>query len=500
MAGFKPLRAGLGAVAIAALVTTLWPIGCRVLAQGAEGGIAGSADNDTPDIPIPSTAHGTYSPIVEGFSSPLDPRDELRATQPPKPPPQGQAPPSEAEEGVWLSYLHQRLQDDRPFVRDTKLCVDSRTYWLSRESIDGSHAEALTSGGSVAYRSGYLADFMQLRGVLYTTQPLYAPATGGGTDNLTPDQQQITTLGQANVRFKFAGQEASIGRQLIRTAFINPRDNRMIPLTFEGVILVPERREDQGVDYIASYLWRYKPRDTDEFIPFSDPLGVKQNEGVLITGARRTFDGLTLGAVNYWIKDTLNTTYGEADYLLPTGANGNGPSYRISFNDLDQRSVGEQLIPGAPYNTYQASARLVASYRGVVLTTAVSATGKEANVRDPFGNIPVYTSMHQSSFERAGEQAYLVTVSYDFSTLGLDGLKFLVGWGHGVDAIDPSTGNSEPNRNLLNLHLDYEPSQGPLEGLRVQLYYSNERLLTTSLPRDDQSEFRAVVNYSMPLL
>jgi hypothetical protein len=51
--------------------------------------------------------------------------------------------------------------------------------------------------------------------LLYTSQPIYAPAAGGGTDNLTPDQQQITTLGQANVRFKFAGQEASFGRQLI---------------------------------------------------------------------------------------------------------------------------------------------------------------------------------------------------------------------------------------------------------------------------------------------
>jgi hypothetical protein len=493
------LRAGLRVAAITALVTGFWPIDWRALAQGADGGIAGSADSDTPDIPIPSSAHGTYSPIVEGFASPLDPRAELRATQPPKPP-RVQAPPPQAKEGVWLSELHRRLQDEAPFVRDTTLKVDSRTYWLSRESLDGSHAEALTSGGSIAYQSGYLADFMQIRSVLYTSQPLYAPATGGGTDNLTPDQDQITTLGQINARFKFAGQEASVGRQLVRTAFINPRDNRMIPLTFEGAILVPERREDQGLDYVASYLWKYKPRDTAEFIPFSEPLGVKKDEGVLITGARRTWDGLTLGAVNYWIKDTLNTTYGEADYLLPIAANGDGPSYRISFNDLDQRSVGEQLIPGAPYNTYQASARFVAGYRGFVLTTAVSATGREANVRDPFGNIPVYTSMHQSSFERAGEEAYLVTLSYDFSMVGLDGLKFLVGWGQGVDAINPSTGAAEPDRNLLNLHLDYEPSAGRLEGLRVQLYYSNERLLTTALPPDDQSEFRAVVNYLMPLL
>jgi outer membrane porin, OprD family len=499
MAGFNSLRAGLRVVAITTLVMGFWPTGWRVLAQGAEGGVAGSVDSDTPDIPIPSTAHETYSPIVEGFASPLEPRAELRATQPPKPPPQAQAPPPEADEVVWLSFMRQRLKDDGPFVRDTELKVNSRTYWLTRQSIDGSHAEALTSGGSVAYQSGYLGDFLQLRGVLYTTQPLYAPATGGGTENLTLDQQQITTLGQANARFKIAGQEASIGRQLIRTAFINPRDNRMIPLTFEGVILVPERREDQGLDYIASYLSRYKPRDTDEFIPFSEPLGVKKDEGVLITGIRRTFDGLTLGTVNYWIKDTINATYGEADYLLPTGA-GDGPSYRISFNDLDQRSVGEQLVPGAPFNTFQASARFVAGYQGIVLTTAVSTTGKDANIRDPFGNIPVYTSMHQSSFERAGERAYLVTLSYDFSAAGLDGLKFLVGWGQGVDAIDPTTGASEPDRNLLNLRLDYEPSRGPLEGLQVQLYYSDERLLTTALPRDDQSEFRVVVNYLMPLL
>jgi hypothetical protein len=85
------LRAGLRVVAMAAFVAGFWPADGRVLAQGADGGIAGSADSDTPDIPIPSTAHGTYSPIVEGFASPPDPRADLRATQPPKPPPQAQA-------------------------------------------------------------------------------------------------------------------------------------------------------------------------------------------------------------------------------------------------------------------------------------------------------------------------------------------------------------------------------------------------------------------------
>jgi hypothetical protein len=135
-----------------------------------------------------------------------------------------------------------------------------------------------------------------------------------------------------------------------------------------------------------------------------------------------------------------------------------------------------------------------------VLTGAASTTGRGAKVRDPYGEIPVYTSMHQSSFERAGEDAYVVMLSYDFTKIGVDGLKCLVGFGQGVDAIDPSTGNPLPNRNLYNFRLDYEPSKGPLEGFRMQIFYADEKLLNAPTPRQDQTQFRAVVNYLMPLL
>ncbi len=378
--------------------------------------------------------------------------------------------------------------------------MNSRSYWLDLRKFDGTDAEALTTGGYVSYQSGYADDLLQLRAVLYTTQPLYAPQGAGATLNLTPDGDQITTIGQANARLKLLGQELSAGRQLIRTAFMNPNDNRMIPITFEGLFLVPERRQDLALDYVASYLWRYKPRDSEQFISFSEPLGVSEDEGVLINGVRHRSPSFNLGAVNYWIKDTLNTAYGEADYLLPFGGGSGGPSYRVGINDLDQRSVGADLIPGAPFNTYQASARLVTSYQGFVLTTAISTVGDGANIRDPYGNLPVYTSLHQASFERAGEEAYLVTLSYDCARLGIDGLKLLAGWGQGFDAINPQTKAPFPDRDVLNLRLDYEPHGGALEGLRVQIYYSDERLIDASEPRDRQTQLRAEVNYVVPLL
>ena len=152
----------------------------------------------------------------------------------------------------------------------------------------------------------------------------------------------------------------------------------MIPLTYEGVVLLPERR-DPPLDYILSYLWRYKPHNTDKFIPLSQALGVREDDGVLITGIRRRTSALNFGVVNYLIKDSMNTAYGEADYLLPFGGGDGAPSFRVSLNDLDQRSVGADLIKNAPFQTYQASVRLIAKLAGPTLYSPPPIPGSLTN-------------------------------------------------------------------------------------------------------------------------
>ena len=483
MAGAGWASALRGVLAAPLIAVCLMPV--RVLAQdlGSEGSSGfGNAD----DYPIPSTAHEAYSPIGEGFTSPLDPRAELKGPKP---------------------YVDERAarlkagrQNESPFFRDTELELNSRSYWFQADDFGLDKPKALTSGGSLSYQSGYLADFLQLRGTLYTSQPLYAPEGAGATLNLTLDGDEITTLGQANARVKFLGQELTAGRELVRTPYINPNDDRMIPNTFEGIVLLPEGYGDRSLDYIASYLWRYKPRDTSQFIPFTEPLGVGQDEGVLINGAHYRTANFNMGLVNYWIKDAMNTAYGELDYTLPVGGGDVGPSFRLGLNDIDQRSVGEELIPGSPFETFQASGRLIASYRGFVLTGAISRVGRDAAFRKPYGWSPAFTAMKISSFQRAGEAGALARLSYDFSHMGFKGLTFYVSLGRGVDAIDAKTGAPLPDRDELDLRLEYEPHGGALEGLRVQLDYIDERLIGSPTPSDDLRQFRAVVNYVVPLL
>ncbi len=469
-----------------ALAFAAWAIGGEALAQGAGGG-GGQAGPI--DYPIPATAGQAYSPIGEGFESPTHPRDDLK----------GPAPLVD-DRRTEIRAARRGLETLNPFFRDTELTLNSRTYWLGEDTFGIADPKALTTGGYFSYQSGYLADFLQLRASLYTTQPLYANEDAGSTWNLTPDGDQITVLGQANARLKFSGQELTVGRQLVRTPYINPFDVRMIPLTYEGAVLLPERRPQQPVDYILSYLWSYKPLNTDEFIPLSQGLGVNEDDGVLITGIRRRTKYLNYGLINYWIKDTLNTAYGEFDYTLPFGGTDGAPSLRIGVNDLDQRSVGADLIENAPFDTYQASVRLIVSYRSFVLTGAHSWVGHDADIQEPFGFNPTYTSMIISAFQRAGERGYLASLSYDFSDLGLNGVKFFVAWGKGVDAVDPKTGDPLSDREELDLRFVFEPNSGPLVGLKAEVEYVDEHFNETELPNGNLRQFRAIVNYKMPLL
>ncbi len=460
---------------------------CQQACAQALGGGGGEGTNDNADdYPIPSTAGQSYSPIREGFTTPIDARSDLK----------GPARYVDEREAA----LKRARQGEAPFFRDTEIKLNSRSYWFAEDTFGLAKPEALTTGGWISYQSGYLAHVLKLSGTLYTSQPLYAPADAGDTLNLTQDGDQITTLGQANASVRLLGQEITAGRELVRTPYINPNDSRMIPLTFEGVVLSPAAGEDPHVDYIASYLWRYKPRDSDEFVSFTEPLGVREDQGVLINGVHYRGANYNLGVVNYWIKDAMNTAYGEADYTVRFGAGQDGPELRVGINDIDQRSVGAELIAGSPFATYQASARLIASYCGFVLTGAVSEVGREAELRKPYGWSPAYTAMMISSFQRAGEFGALARLSYDFSRVGLDGLAFYVSLGRGTGAIDPATGVSLPDRNEIDLRLEYEPHGGALEGLRVQLDYIDEDLIDNPTPGDDLTQFRASVNYLVPLL
>jgi hypothetical protein len=397
----------------------------------------------------------------------------------------------------YMNEIYWQYSKDTPaFFRDSLVQFVARTYELTRENSDGSKSQALATGGWAAFRSGLIGDMFGIHVAAYTSQPVSAPLDQDGTKLLSPGQNSIAVLGQVYGRIQIGDQEIRGGRELVDTPLINPQDNRMVPNTFEGATLVSLPDAARNYDYSAGYLWTIKQRDSNDFIPMSDALAGTDviNHGAAFGMIKyRPLSGLSLVAMDYNVQDVVNTGFGQAEYDFkqPKGA----PNFIIGANVIDQRSIGDNLLGGPDFETYQASAKAQMVYAGWTLFVAGSATGAESKIFSQYGTKPNYTDMQQVSFDNANEKAIGGSMAYDFGTVGLSGVSTGAWYTHGWDAMTPGTAVAIPNRDEMDLWIQYRPTDGPFKGFRLKTQYSS--LWQQGNVREMQSEFRFIVDYTV---
>ena len=170
---------------------------------------------------------------------------------------------------------------------------------------------------------------------------------------------------------------------------------------------------------------------------------------------------------------------------------------RLGVQFTDQRSVGDDLLTGSSFDTRVFGARASTSWRRVVLALSFSTTDNEAGIRSPFGSYPGYLSRMQSDFDRAGEEAFGVDLSYRFESIGLESLSAFGNYTRGWDARDDDTGRSLPDRHEWNLTFDWRPQAGRLRGFWLRL---RGALADEDGADHTSGEFRIILNYEIPVL
>ncbi|HSB05702.1 MAG TPA: OprD family outer membrane porin [Thermodesulfobacteriota bacterium] len=399
-------------------------------------------------------------------------------------------------------WLKEQLKSTPSFLRDTKLGLNARSYYFYRDNYPGSSPqinEAWAIGGSLSYQSGWLLDYFSVGTVLYTSQPLYAPEDRGGTELLEPGQKGYTVVGQLFGRVKlFEDNFINIYRYEYDTPYINKFESRMTPNTFEGYTVTGVyggKDRAFGFNYGFGYIDKIKPKNSDEFIWMSKAAGAKVNRGVFTGGGRFFYSGFTFGAIDYYSSDIINIFYAEGDYKFSM-ANRLGILFTAQFTD--QRSVGDNLLKGYSFSTNQFGMKTEMSYKGAILTLAYTKNSKGADLQNPWSGYAGYTSVQVQRFNRAGENAFMAKVSYDFARLGLEGVAayalFVQGWG----MVDPSTKNPLPNESEFDADVQWRPGWKFLKGLWFRVRYGN--LHQYEGPRNTTNEFRMIVNYELPLL
>jgi hypothetical protein len=382
------------------------------------------------------------------------------------------------------------------FFRDTRVNLHLRTLYFNRDNDDSTWNEAWALGGWLEYRSGWLADVFRIGATGYTSQPLYAPDTRDGTGILGPGQSPLLVMGQAFGQLRYqAYATLTGGRQLVDQGYVNPRDSKMIPHTFEGVALEGTLGP---VDYFLGYLTAIKTRESDHFVNMATEAGVAHEQrGLLLTSARlEPLDRLDVYLANYLLSDVYNTAYLHAEYKLPSSQTW-GAQLGLQFTD--QRSTGDHFLGG--FSTWNLATRAVLHWRGASLIAALSATGPGAALRTPYGDFPGYLHMIELDFNRANEKAWHLGLAYDWGgdvlPVRIPGLTMLLAYAQGDRARARAAHHrSTPLPLQREGDLDIIWRSRSIKGFQYRFRNAYMDLGANRI----QKEFRIILDYHLPLL
>jgi hypothetical protein len=380
-----------------------------------------------------------------------------------------------------------------PFLRDTDLNVRFRTFYFNRQNDDDTASEAWALGGWAQYASGWLLDTFAIGATFYTSQPLYAPDDYPGSLLLTPQQNAIGVFGEAwgALRYKDYALLKG-GRQKVDEGYVNPQDNRMVPHTFETLML---SGQVSWAQYDVGYLWTIKPRDSNDFISMSQQAGVPDDdEGLLLTALTlRPIKALLIYAGNYHAQDVFNTAFVKSEY---THTISQDLKLQFGLQFTDQRGVGDEQLGDFTTWNVGAGARLV--WKGLSVGMAMHFTGDEASIRSPWGTWPGYLSLLVTDFNRANEKAFGAAIKYDFGGVllpfQLPGLSVQILYAQGTDRTDPATGNGLPTTREGDLDIIYTLPNVKGLSLRFRNGYVSRG------NSDVVMDFRLIVNYELDLL
>ena len=396
--------------------------------------------------------------------------------------------------------MRDAMVDMPAFFRDSKVEIDARSYYRDNVTNKPSGAkiqEAWAAGGWTAVETGRLFDLISGGAVFYTSLPLYAPYDRGNTGLLLPDQQGYAVVGQLYGQLHLGDMHTfTAGRYTYDTPFLNQQDNRMTPNTFYGYVLrgtLGDPAAGPAFRYGGGYIAAMKPRDADVFTSMSRVAGANVDRGVGVAGGRMTWGPASLGVIEYYSQDIINIVYGEGKYgpNLPFGVDGD-----LALQYADQRSTGDNLLNGSNFSTGQFGARLQLGRDTGILTAAYTVVDPGFAMQNPWSSNPFYSDALIQSFQRAGENAVRLGVSYDFTPLGAKGIaaavQYFGGWTSAPAAGAPLV------ENEWDFNLEWRPDWKPLTGLWLRAQYgfsrTNQNNISTAV-----DEVRLTLNYKVEL-
>jgi hypothetical protein len=394
-----------------------------------------------------------------------------------------------------------RLLSESRFVglRDTTFSVQLRSFYEDIDNFNRTESQAWTLGGLAGVKTGYFLNFISLGATGYTSQALDAPLDRSGTKLLRENQQPYSVIGELYGEFRLSNEIlATAGRRGFDTPFINTQDSFMTPNTFQvyAVQGVVGESDDAALRFGAGYVDKIKPRNSEDFESMATAAGAPAGvvRGVDVAGANYKLGALAIGAIDYYSKDIINIAYTEIKYIVPLA---NRVRLTLGAQYADQRSTGENLLTGQSFVTDQGGVKADLAMGPVLLTaartqTAIgtrSSSGSGTDMRNPWGGYPGYTAVQIENFYRAGENATMLRLAYNFPKV--TGLSAYALWVHGST---PDVAKQYAQTEY-DLNLEWTPGIRVLKGLKLRARYGHVSQAGSSDQHED--DLRLIAYYEL---
>lgn len=419
--------------------------------------------------------------------------------------------------------------------------------------------EMLGLGGSLVYKTGFYNGFGATAGFYGVTSGLMSDNIHGtsnfgraGKDMYRTAQdgteQSIGVFAEAFLEYKKGKTNVKIGRQTIDTALVATHDTKMIPNTFEALMIVNKDLPDTTVS--AGYLMSQKLRDHDKFhsliavgtaaagannrLNWNDDSGRHNGlnltniraaggdvnpEMVLLGVSNKSIPNLKLDAEYAGLKGYFNTVVLDANYkielpdgwsLTPgvryfgqmddgagaiggaslsgkaaTNANGGNSAGRAAYTNPD--SVDGNIMMG----------RLVAAKGAFSSYVGYSKVADKADIIAPWRAFPTFLftrSMAQINWI-ANTKSYQIRADYNLGTAGI-----IPGMNVGIDYANMDFDEAKlatsglSDRDLINIDILQSFKSLPNTEFRIRYATVNAETTPTANSRS-YDEFRLEMNY-----
>jgi len=375
----------------------------------------------------------------------------------------------------------------KDFLVKGKFAGEARVYYMNRHFDTPKTQESMSAGGSLGY------DTASWHGLstgltVYTSQGVgFTNSEKDGASLLGPGQEGYTVLGQGYLQFETKKHKVKLFRQMLNTPFLNPHDVKMTPKTFEAYTL--ESQWLERFSFIVSHVTKMKDWNATKFKSMSEAAGFSDTkEPVTLGGVIFTpKEGYTFQLWEYYCYEFMNVIYFQADasWKLAHDITLSGSAQAFS-----QEDIGKAL--GGDFHTGMGGLEGGIGWRDLNLTVGFTVTDKSHDIVNPWGSWPGYTSIMEEDSDLAGEKAWVIGLSYDFTRIGLKGLSAFMN--HTQSYIPDGGSFSSPDQKETDLTIDYRFS-GKLKNLSLRLRAASvENSLSTG--DADYKDYRAILKYS----